>query len=522
MKKIGMLVVICLFIPTTVYASWPAPAGKNLLNPAQFLYDSSGRLETLDPIPVNAGETYTLTVPEIGWIDTMAIHIEGAGGVVYINDTIGVYDDCIQALSSTICTFTVSAQETAINILFDGGFLAQWYSHYGMDTFQLEVGEESTAYEPFIADNPSEPEFQGSHMIEHNYKMNQTIQTIIGNHITAYDEIDGDLTENIYVVEDAYSGNEITVGTYSVLLGVNDYSGNEARFELIIKIIDDIPPVIQGPSQVRVELTEAPSIETIISTHYTFFDEYDGPIENYQIISNSYPLNNHQTGHYQTTVQIEDGAGNTTQRQFNIEVRHSLSPLIEGPNRFNLYMSENPTNTDILNLFEAVDPLSEATLPITIEHSTIPNGFNQVGSFLITLGTKDGFNNTVTRDVIVTLVDDIPPMFMFDDVLVVELGSVINETDIFNMLRHNYLDLGIDIHTMEVLEDHYSAHRFQVGSYPYKVRLLSDTETIHHQLRIHVAEPLEIAEASPPYRVIIMASSVIIIISGLLIKKRFF
>ncbi len=517
-----MLVILCMLIPTTVYASWPAPAGKNMLNPAQFLYDSSGRLETLDPIPVSAGQTYTLTVPEIGWIDTMSIHIAGVGGSVYIDDTIGVYDQCIQALSSTICTFSVSAQETGINILFEGGFLAQWYSHYGMHSFQLEVGDESTAYEAFIADSASEPEFQGSHSIEHNYKVNQTLQTIINQHITAYDDIDGDLTDQIFIIDDDYSGHETTVGSYSVLLGVSDYSGNEAYFELIVHIIDDIPPVIQGPSTILIEQAVAPNIHTLITNYYTFNDDYDGVITEYDILHNTYPNSDVTAGVYQTTIRIEDNAGNQTERQFSIEVTQSSTTSITGPERFNLYMSENPSNNSILSLFQAIDSVTESSLPITIKSSSVPNGFNRVGSFSVTLSTKDSLNKTITKDVVVTLIDDIPPVFMFDDVLVVELGSTINETDIFNLLRANYLKKGIDIHTMEVLEDQYSDHQYQVGIYPYKVRLLSDTDTIHHQLRIQVAEPLDIVENNPSYHIIIMASSLIVVMGGLLIKKRFF
>lgn len=110
--------------------------------------------------------------------------------------------------------------------------------------------------------------------------------------ITAYDDIDGNLTNNIVLVEDNYTGNGNRVGSYTIRYSVTDNAGNTANHTVTVIRSDSIPPTIwvQNGKSIRttsdlpitkdiiIDILEATGqINITSSTTFSFpLDEYTG------------------------------------------------------------------------------------------------------------------------------------------------------------------------------------------------------------------------------------------------------
>ena len=105
-----------------------------------------------------------------------------------------------------------------------------------------------------IVQDTSKPVFSGENDFVFNTGNELEISTIIGG-ITALDIYDGDLTSNITISSDNYTGHESETGTYTVILTAEDSQGNSENYTVSIQIIDNQAPVFS-------------TSETIFTTEY--------------------------------------------------------------------------------------------------------------------------------------------------------------------------------------------------------------------------------------------------------------
>ncbi len=144
------------------------------------------------------------------------------------------------------------------------------------------------------------------------------------------DNIDGDLSSKLKIVEDNYSGNETIVGTYNIIFNVTDNSGNTSNnFKIIIYVEDNEDPVFYINSM-------------IISTH-TFEELSIDNIENYliqtstinkyneynlEIIENDYQKNKRVPGTYKMVVKVKYANGEEENINLAIFVNDNDNDLI--------------------------------------------------------------------------------------------------------------------------------------------------------------------------------------------------
>ena len=60
------------------------------------------------------------------------------------------------------------------------------------------------------------------------------LKTVLG--LEAYDDYDGNITNNLFIQEDHYTGNENVVGEHIVIYQAADSSNNTASFTATIKV----------------------------------------------------------------------------------------------------------------------------------------------------------------------------------------------------------------------------------------------------------------------------------------------
>ncbi len=405
-KTLFALLLVLLMFMTNVQALESEPDGKNLLNPSFFEHDSGAdMLYTTTPVPLEAGETYTFSASsEWGWNVKLF-----AQDHVYADEKAYDHDACsIEGFTMT-CTFDAVADEVDVEV--SGGDTSRYYGSYGLELFQLEAGGTATDYEPYIPkEEGGPPEFSGGGTFVTSYTEAYALDDIIDNHISAYDAIDGDVSDSIKVVEDAYTGNESTVGAYEVVLEASDSSDNTAYFDLLVSVIDDVPPVIEGEEAVHVDVDEASALTAIIDESFAFHDEYDGTIDEYSIVSDDYTGSETVLGAKAVTIEVSDAAGNITSYTFDVVVEDITPPVISGPESNTVYLSNPKTLDDLLALYEATDnhtPAEEVSLEI-IEEAI---DFDAVGTYDMVLRGEDASGNQTTKSVEVVIIDDVPPVF---------------------------------------------------------------------------------------------------------------
>ena len=103
------------------------------------------------------------------------------------------------------------------------------------------------------------------------------------------------------IISDLYTGNEQIVGEYLVELSASDSSGNTAYFSLSILVKDEIDPIITGPTDIDISISEITNINEIITNYFTVSDDYGTATIN--ILVDNYTVNNDLLGIY--LVEIE-------------------------------------------------------------------------------------------------------------------------------------------------------------------------------------------------------------------------
>ncbi len=483
MKK-WIWVALLLVLPLT---STMAASGKNLLDPARFTL-SGHTLMSEQATPVEAGTMYNLSFPDFYMLDQMHILVTGESGTTYIDEA--MLDDVVCAPDEywTTCAFETTHDETGLMFTFTGGFVANFYANYQMFDFQLELGNTRTAYEPYETSDTTQPLMQGAGLVEINYASNQSLASIIDESVTVTDNMDGDISDSIVVLSDGYTGNAQIPGEYIVTLSAQDAAGNETQFELVIQVVDHVPPVIQGPNEIAVQVDHLPAIDALIQENFTFTDALDGDCEGYEIVSDAY-TGESSVGTYSVKIRTADQAGNVRTKSFSVSVESNLPAVIEGPDTVTLYLSEQPNDPMITTLFSALDRATNESLTIQIETTTIED-YATAGRYQLTLKATDSFDNVATKSIIVTLVDDIPPIFTYDDQIVVPLGSALSDMDLFHVIKSYYHEQGIIVDQLSVIQDEYTDHAHEEGEYAYQAEIVSNTgETFIHHGRIAVVEP---------------------------------
>ncbi len=410
MKKIliALMVLFAFVSGRVLHGEDSIPGGKNLLNPAIVESDwETDSFRTISPVSVEAGIAHTFSM---SLLDQSRIKIATYDGTIIIDDSFVDPDDCEQDDGRLICTFTPASEAVQIEVSEDHA--AQYYSHYGACglELQLEKGDAATSYEPYEAVYPTEPEFSGSGLFVMSYEEATSIEDIVDEHITAYDEIDGDLSDEIVIAEDAYTGNEERVGEYPVRLEVTDSSDNTAYFDLTIIVKDEIPPEIEGPSDIVIDVDETPPLAVIIEEHFHFYDDHDGIITEYTIIDDDYSTNKEVLGPKEVTIKVADESANETEKSFTLDIVDVTSPVIEGPDDIEILLSEPLSLEEILALYTPQDnhtPSEDMEIAVA---EGIEELLHTAGEHTMHLYTEDASGNGTERGILIEVIDDVPPV----------------------------------------------------------------------------------------------------------------
>jgi len=468
-KKILMIIIFAVLmtlreVNANEFAAY-LPGGKNYLDNDNMII-SDNFMHTDDDMLVKANTEYTISFPGFDLIGE-GITIEISGQETYLLGSVDELDSCEMDPSLIVCTFTTSASEDYLYFEMYAPMLSLYYDYYELETFQLEEGLISTDYEEYIAPfiDTTIPEFLGAGAYITSYQSNEAIEVIISDHIIAVDDIDGDISDQIIIVSDEYTGNEQIVGDYEVVLKVSDAANNNSLFTLTVMVKDEISPIITGPSTITIEVSNLPTIQTIISDNFIINDEYDNNVEGY-LINDDYTLNNHELGDYSVTYEVVDDSLNTASVGFTVSVVDTTPPEMIGDNIHNSYLSNPLSFTDILNRISFTDNYTDLT---NIDPTIMIDGYSSnealPGTYYINIEILDSSGNILSEILTVNVIDDIAP----------SIGGPINYSGSYDLgpTLSDFIDMlsvsdNIDDLTTDdiyIISDTYTTRTTEVGDY---------------------------------------------------------
>ena len=92
----------------------------------------------------------------------------------------------------------------------------------------------------------TKPIISGNSSIVLSYPNTLTIETIKST-LSASDNVDGDISSQIELVEENYTVSQSTLGFYEITFKVTDTSNNTTYFMVEIEVIDEASPIFSGP-----------------------------------------------------------------------------------------------------------------------------------------------------------------------------------------------------------------------------------------------------------------------------------
>ena len=258
--------------------------------------------------------------------------------------------------------------------------------------------------------------------------------------LIAWDETDGDLTDQIQVSKDEYTGNERKVGEYEIVFSVSDKAGNESTFTLVVYVQDKSKPVITGPQTQRISYTE-PTTAEALKSQYSVSDNVDTNLT-LAIESDTYTENASVPGTYRIIYAATDSSENKVTYVVDVTVIDDVAPTITGADKVEKSLSSILTSEEIIAEYTATDEI-DGECTITIQKDDYAGNGNKVGNYQIILQASDKSNNVATKTITVTVFDDIKPIWYIktDSNIVINVDETLKltETDIKRVLaREDY------------------------------------------------------------------------------------
>ena len=288
-------------------------------------------------------------------------------------------------------------------------------------------------------------------------------------YLFAYDNFDGDVSSGIYVITDNYTTNKSVLGTHSVTFGVKDSNNNESTFTIKITVVDQTKPTITGnTAKVQISYTQTWTVESFRAT-LTATDNYD-TLTNSQITlkSDGYTSNKTTLGTYNVVYSVIDSSGNEGTFTKQIEVIDDVAPTFSGKQTYAKDITSALTVNEIKANLTATDVKDgNRSAYITVKTDGYTGKGHIPGEYTIVFQVADTKGNTATFNVIVTVIDNIPPVWYVADgtsIVLIE-PMVLTQNQIIDLLtKTGQISIGS---TSEVVffMDEYTGNETMAGVY---------------------------------------------------------
>lgn len=256
-----------------------------------------------------------------------------------VNDTLAGYDaDTLSVQITNTITLTKAYVDSQFATYQSGTY---WYNlnnntlvPYNLTQsykFMAYVGDASGNYSfleiSVFVNDATAPTFDASNptTITVSYKTTYNLSTW-SSALVITDNVDTNVDRVIYT--DNYTANKSVPGSYTVIVRATDDTGNTKDKTFTFLVVDDIPPVFNGPESIFKPQSSTMTVADI-KARYTAFDEISGTVTSrITIYSDGYTGRGHLVGTYIVVFRVTDLAGNITDISVPITVSDDIPPVI--------------------------------------------------------------------------------------------------------------------------------------------------------------------------------------------------
>jgi hypothetical protein len=444
MKKISFSIFVIIsiifysFISIKAYSPHYLPGGKNYIS-TDNVFKVNMDVRSIEPFLIKPYTEYTFSVSR-DYVDGAPFYLtltfyDNEGYLFEITEDRNSLDFDID-LNVYYLSFISPANANYLEFTFnDNGDYEPSKVFVGI---QLEEGNLPTEYESYIKGSvidTKSPYFIGSGTIISYFDQPITIEEIQGS-LSAYDDIDGDLTENIFVIEDNYTSNMNILGSYHVVFAVSDNSGNQTETTVIVEVVDLLSPVFSELGIIDAVYPNIYTPEAILSM-LSASDNYDGDIsENIILANDGYSDFADVVGEYQMEFRVSDSSGNESVYFQTIRVVDNQGPVFGGSDAISVGYNQTINYQTVINGLTVIDNYDEVSeLEIILENDSYTPNHNKLGQYEMKFSCTDSSGNKTYKIVIINIVDEIGPMVYFDSSIIqVYSDTVLSLPDFANLL----------------------------------------------------------------------------------------
>ncbi|MGE4378694.1 MAG: hypothetical protein AB7E16_02140 [Candidatus Izemoplasmatales bacterium] len=475
MKKIilGFILSITFLtvfiIKVEAYSPHYLPGGKNYIS-SDNIIEVNETISSIDSFVIKPYTEYTFSVDNIFF---EGMPFEGAI-CFYDNDVFIIefsFDNYMMEnnvdLNVWSYTFITPAEANYMSFEFrDNGNYEPGTELIGV---QLEEGFVPTEYEPYIAGSiidTSSPFFVGSGTIISYFDQPITISEIQSS-LTAYDDIDGDLTDNINLIQDGYSENMTSLGSYDLIFEVSDNSNNKTQLTVKVEVVDVLAPVFSDIGVIKAVYPNVYSVEEIKGM-LTASDNYDGNISsNITLVDDRYTEFSSQTGLYEIEYSVTDTSGNTANYVQIIEVVDEEGPIISGNDNISVGYDQELSMSNIKYGLSVVDNYDlSSTIELVLESNSYSTNSHTLGTYLVQFSATDSSGNKTIKDIIINVVDEIGPVvYLNSSIIQVYSDTVLSLPDFAKLLVNTNELSDKQDYFIKIKYDSYSKNSFNPGTY---------------------------------------------------------
>ena len=207
------------------------------------------------------------------------------------------------------------------------------------------------------------------------------------------------------MIDDQYTSNAQVVGDYPMTFKVHDSSGNEATHELMIHVVDQEAPVIEGESLMTIGYNQYYEESELLSM-LSVSDNYD---TNLPIIieSNTYKTNSDLIGTYDVIFSVTDSSNNRTEKTMTIQVVDNIGPMVYlDKSVIQVYEDTILTLEDFAHLLrktKELDPLEDYR--ITVRYDSYSKHTSKPGTYHMRLTFTDNKNQSIDKDFEINVIE---------------------------------------------------------------------------------------------------------------------
>lgn len=253
-------------------------------------------------------------------------------------------------------------------------------------------------------------------------------------YLTAFDAIDGDISDQIVILDDGGYAPDV-VGTYNVQFGVTNSNGLETTLIIPVHVVDIVAPVITGVNTpVQIGYHQEFNVAAWVASLTVTDNYYTGLTITVQ--TNTYSSNKTTIGTYEIVMRSVDPSGNVGTFTRVIEVVDGIGPVFTGIETITASINENLTVEQIQLGLAAIDAVDgNVTASITVDSDGLTGNATNPGVYEVIFMAVDLAGNQTFHTVTVTIVTSPPGFYILNSNSVRLLpGATLSIEQILNLL----------------------------------------------------------------------------------------